>query len=580
MIFALALVGAGCVSSIRLGRGPETTEARAGQTVELRCDVNYRNGETILWYQNPTNSFVTFNRDVYDSLDDDRKQRYSIQGSEYWHVFNLRIANLKAVDNGHFYCGYLEGTKFRVLGSARLTVIYPPDETSPTCSINLLDESNSTTAGVGSTVDLICMWTGGNPPSTAAWYRQNVPMETRKEEGYVWTRWELTAEDNGMEFTCEMESKALSEKRSCTASPLHISPQAVIVPSVAYVRIGDTVEFECQGTGLPRITSYVWAVPPYLARNPERFELRDGNRIFHLLAVEAGDDALEITCEVRTLRGLEGTASAVLRLVQPTTLSPKTTAADTEAPPTTLIPTMANDVLTTTLIATEAKDTEPTTTEISNKGATGPKSTPASPQPSDSLPMVSLHKNTIIGIGAAASTLFVLIIAALLVLRKRLRARKSSIRRDTSMHLVNGAYETVIGGSRVIDDPENNHRIEYQTHDNHRPVAAVSPWPQAAGPSQNGTKHSVCYAKVDKKISRDSDPLYDKVPVEDKVDLGIGSCIQGREPTYINQGALAIGQEPDPREFNAEGLTYAELELERNGRLHSKKSHTVYAKLK
>ncbi|XP_038069712.1 uncharacterized protein LOC119738818 [Patiria miniata] len=566
-VTAVFLLVVGIVSSISLGTGPDATEARAGETVELRCDVNYRNGEPILWYHDPSKSYVTYNRDVSDTLDADRRQRYSVRGSEYWHVFNLRIENLKPTDDGFFYCGYLDRGTFTVLGSARLTVIYPPDEKSPVCSFNMLDQPNSTNATVGSSVDLTCMWTGGNPSPTAAWYRLDASMDTHQGNGYVWMRRELTDEDNGVEFICEMESEGLDQKRSCSAMPLRIPPRAIITPSTAYARVGDTVEFVCEGIGLPRIVWYTWEGPPGLTRRQGRYELLAGNRVLRVFAVEAEDDGLEITCRVRTSRGLEATESAVLRVVLPTTPGP-----------TTVPETTTEAVPSTTLNPNPEKETAKVTTGVIDRGAVSPKSpktTPAPPPPDDSQPIAALPKTTIIGIGVAAGAVLVLIIAVLIIFMKR--SRKSQIRRDTSIHLVNSTYETVIEGGRVVDQ-EISPPPGFENYDRPRPIAAVSPLPQTN--SANGVKPSVRYAKVNKKKPRDIDPLYDQVPDETAVDLGLGSPTPRREPTYVNQGAMEIRQEPDPRGFNAEGLTYAELELDREGRLHSKKSHTLYAKLK
>ncbi|XP_033634662.1 kin of IRRE-like protein 1 [Asterias rubens] len=593
----VVLVSTEHVSSLSLRTGPRNTKARMGDSVTLKCDIDGLDSEYIVWYHEPSKTYLTFNRDVREEVDDDRKQRYSITGSTFWNEFNLSIKNLQLLDNGYFYCGYVDGGTYKVLGSALLTVISPPDQSSPSCSSSITDGSGSSTPVVGDTVDLLCSWNGGQPIPTASWYRDGVGMSQTTEESFVWTRRVLTSEDNGMAFSCHMESEALDAPRSCTVMPLRIPPVVTVTPSLVTVNIGDTVIFTCRGASLRRITSYRWNIPSEnLPRLRNRYQVINNQRSLRLINIEAEDDNLVVTCTVGTGRGLVGTGEATLRVHLPTTTPVPTTTEEPTTTPTSSLPTTTPSILGTQSPASRTRVL--IDSEYITQYKTARLTTRQPAMPTEASAVAALPQTAVIGIGIAAAFVVLVVILALIVCVMRYRTKSSSIQRDTSMHLVNRTYDTVLAGGRIVDNPVLRNQPEFRSsfRVNPRPVAAVNPVLQADMP-KNQNKPSVTYAKVNKRkyqshagarAQRPVTPLYDVVPDDetpeaDQVEVNLGSDNPAlgltREPTYMNQNVVRA--DPDPRLFNAEGLTYAELELQNEGRLPSiKKDGTLYAKLK
>ena len=344
-----------CVLTISVRKRPGDVYVNAGETAEISCDVDSRDNvnQIVGWFHADSETFINYGRQMLPSLDADKRSRYSVTGSLTEDVYTLRIESISSADAGTYKCGYYgpQG-RFTPLVYAVITVRQLSNAmNTPQCRVTTVQGNNPSSIGIGDIVDLLCRWTDDPRVISASWAGGGKLLNTRMESNYVWTRKKLTAADNGQNFTCTLLVSGTSQTtppRTCSVSPLRILPIATISPLSAVANVGDTVEFTCEGRGLPEITSYMWmSTPPagitdptmlqsqlagggggggYPDNNRDRLQVSNSN-VLRIMGIRQQDDGMTVACQVHVASGMSATAVATLHVPSsPSTATTATTA--------------------------------------------------------------------------------------------------------------------------------------------------------------------------------------------------------------------------------------------------------------
>ena len=189
---------------------------------------------------------------------------------------------------------------------------------------------------VGDRVYLYCSTIGGNPRPNITYSKEDETLTGPFSASSISHPYQLTAEDNGVTFTCTMSTPALNESRSCSVMPLMILPTVTVNPAVSTAEEGSNVRFVCSGEGVPSIAYYRWKV-----RNTDTGETvpSDKFRISitvsdngHVLDLEVLEN-IELYCIASVPSGLSSNSSARVVFIphEETTLGVRST---TQASPT------------------------------------------------------------------------------------------------------------------------------------------------------------------------------------------------------------------------------------------------------
>ena len=279
--------------------GPRDTIVRQGETVTLYCAVNNQVDEHVFWYRIKSASGIG------EVLSDDNHVsqgsrpsmgRYIIVGNHQDGEYHLRLTNAQHEDSGLYRCGFEDGEDSHSHEGANLSVMVPPTIGSPLC---LLMTDNNV---IGYNSQLSCLSSGGDPPAMVTWYRNGVQITTPTTHRNILNR-VMLVEDVGATFSCDAESPAMDEMRSCSLVPLRQMPKVMISPRVGYASVGESMTFVCQKLNREPDDSYVWYINddkilPGDTGEGHRFRLSGDKRSLTIGRVLSSDNNAEIVCKV------------------------------------------------------------------------------------------------------------------------------------------------------------------------------------------------------------------------------------------------------------------------------------------
>ncbi|XP_022111437.1 uncharacterized protein LOC110990664 [Acanthaster planci] len=304
------------LAQISVDQGPKDVSVVQGNTAIFDCDLNNAAGHIIYWYyeSGATKRYLSIGREVGRStpLSPALLNRLSVIGDESQEEFTLRIVSVQESDKGSYSCLYAVGNSLHTAGAGILTVWVPPSMQSPVCRV--LGISGTTDQfQVDEIVSLYCYTSGGNPTPSVGYYRNGDRVTTLARS--IGHQYRLTADDNGVTFTCIMTTPALDGPRNCSVMPLKILPNATILPVASRVEEGTSASFECFGEGTPNIATYRWRVTNVDTGDilPEVTYTVPGNgRQLEIKVMEN----LELLCTVSVPSGLSGNTTARVHVIQ------------------------------------------------------------------------------------------------------------------------------------------------------------------------------------------------------------------------------------------------------------------------
>ncbi|XP_072045311.1 cell adhesion molecule 4-like [Amphiura filiformis] len=273
------------VTCIFVTEWPVSVSTFENSTVEFFCEVHEKDDSMhLVWFTDmqPGDNRVSFNfaNETVELNHENNGGQHSMEYDDTSGVQKLayRITDVKVADEGLYSCGYIPLPIPQAVSSenflgeiATLEVLIPPLESHPRCEVtgfDLIPFTNS--SAIGLPLDLRCEIQGGRPTPDLTWYRNSDSVANGAEVNLL--QHVLSADDNGVEFSCVASGKALMTNTSCSVTPLRIPPTASITSSSSYVTTGMNVTLICKGDGLPHISEIEWFVNGISPEKLEDFE--------------------------------------------------------------------------------------------------------------------------------------------------------------------------------------------------------------------------------------------------------------------------------------------------------------------
>ena len=535
---------------ISVRRRPNDVYVNEGGTIEISCDVDHRDTQSqiIGFLHIGSGNMLSYGRQILPSLDADRRSRYSIIGSVLEDIYTLHIEGARMIDAGIFKCGYYRmGGDFTPLVQATVTVRrLTSSVTLPQCRFSVVEQRDPG-LNIGDMVDFICSWNNDSFVTGASWSSNGKLLNTRTENQVVWTRRTLVAADNGQNFTCTLRTSTATEmSRTCSVAPFRISPTANISPEQATANIGDAVEFACQGSGLPEISSYRWMSPASVTerlmqgyhdgngdQQPSRVQMLT-NKVLRISDIRQEDDGTTVSCEVQIPSGMSAMATATLRVrhdITPrATKSPLMTVKITPTPKTTTLSSnirhVGNNEGRNSPIAPDSDsinnnmDTTDIPADVTNKKPVASHTTPFSKHGYttgilDNASIQYSNKTIIITLGVAGLVLLILLILTVIISTIKICSKDNRQLKlengQLPLHVVNDSYGQVqLLSPNLATLPEEKEEKTYEE------VTTVITMPLTPSPSkQNKSPEKVknpcpIYATPNKQ-KRNSSPALRRV---------------------------------------------------------------------
>ena len=302
------------ICAIQITRGPlNTLSVEQGETVQLRCMVSDQGDASVHWSHDDRK----LSSDYELNVDDMSASRYRILDNGNRNVeFTLRISNVELSDAGRYRCGYyttgggpstaavsprhIQTTilSVRAREDFQQQVAIPPDEGFPQCTVSPAQPQ------LDQTVRLTCVSQGGQPPARLQWMRDNVAI-TGESPSRVDVDRTLRAEDNGVEYTCQMSHPTLNRPLICRIKPLMIRPVVRIEPEAVIADEGQGALFTCVANGIVGMVNYKFFFnnADVSLLDPQRFIVSQDFRQLTILNVIFSDHNAAIRCEVSIQNG-------------------------------------------------------------------------------------------------------------------------------------------------------------------------------------------------------------------------------------------------------------------------------------
>ncbi|XP_071488653.1 peroxidasin homolog [Diadema antillarum] len=287
--------------------GPTDTVLVEGKTAVLRCSVKNQGNEVVYWFHVDTGQYISYDENIYSFV---MENRYSIIGDHKRGEYFLTIRDARKSDKGEYRCVF--GNKFL---SARMVVLVPPVSGSPTCEVQPAAEDMTP----GKTATLTCTSQGGDPPAELSWYREDKLIKGPSAHSNSIQRL-VEEEDNGVLFTCSATTPALTYPRTCSVMVLKNKPVVELTPPEISIKHGETAQFTCRGTGVPKVTDYRWFVNYVTVGSrvsSPRYTLDKTNTTLTIHNVQAWENGVVVSCEASITSGLKGRASSTLTVKLP-----------------------------------------------------------------------------------------------------------------------------------------------------------------------------------------------------------------------------------------------------------------------
>lgn len=300
---------------------PFSTEGIQSETVVLPCTILNEPGAIVVWYRNKAQ--LSIDKNLVDSLDPDVQARFSVVGNRTFGEFNLQITNVKPADESRYYCSFISRSGGASSVEATLTVLIPPSEGYPRCSVTAETPQNTKNAfWPGEVALLTCESLGGDPAANLTWYRKNWTVSHATKHNNVFRRI-LTPGDNGVTFICEATSSALREPRRCEVTPMSIPPEVHVRPLTNSVPFGTNATFHCEVSAITRVQEYNWFIEGTLL-TPETPGIVFGNngKVLVIANVQMEHDSKPVECEAVIKNRLVARASTTVVVIPPRKTSP------------------------------------------------------------------------------------------------------------------------------------------------------------------------------------------------------------------------------------------------------------------
>lgn len=331
-MWLLVLIAA-CSTSFVKGDGgqyfrirPSNSSVLEGGEVIIPCEVGNRVG-TVQWVKDGFAYVIQQNGEIVGH------PRLKLIGDQNAGIFNLRITDASLTDDGEYECQVGRYLRIKpIRASAHLIVTSPPRKVE----ISSHPNKHIIEVKVGESRRLECIVRSAKPAASITWYRGNVqikggdtsitaisiqgdkettkPGETSRELLKYDTHGSITimptADDNGMDYTCEANHPAIPIDRPMRAT---ITLSVFYPPGLPYiegytegetVQRGQNVELACRSRGGNPPAEIIWY------RNDERMTAahRRGAGVSENVlsfVARAEDDKARYRCEVSNIMSVQ-----------------------------------------------------------------------------------------------------------------------------------------------------------------------------------------------------------------------------------------------------------------------------------
>ncbi|XP_050737080.1 nephrin-like isoform X2 [Eriocheir sinensis] len=246
---------------------PQSVEVVAGSDVTLHCEVENQQGNA-QWTKD--GFALGFNRSIPGF------PRYTVLGEESAGIHNLRITDVRMLDDGEFQCQVTPfGNARAIRHAANLTVLLPPT------SVEIVGHAPDAIINVkaGDSITLECLIRDSKPVSRVTWYRGHEPLrldtqDDKKETSSTDTHlsslrskitFTPTHGDNSLDYSCHAAHPALTHSStSLTARvtlDVHYPPGAPEITGYTEgetVRAGDRKTLTCRSRGGNPLPEVFW----------------------------------------------------------------------------------------------------------------------------------------------------------------------------------------------------------------------------------------------------------------------------------------------------------------------------------
>ncbi|XP_033121820.1 uncharacterized protein LOC117120841 [Anneissia japonica] len=295
-----------------------TIKAVYGTVAYIPCIVTSKEiPYSVRWFHDGSEVFA-FHDDIRVGI---RKDRYSFPSGLQNGNFTLKINDIRREDNGTFYCivSYKIGSG-KSSGHGRLQVYIPPDDDYPHCSLLY---NNDGSPKPGDSVKLSCITRGEDPLIQLSWSDADAIVIHHEITNNLIKAVSLRKEDNGKPYTCSASGLAVDPPRTCTVTPLMVSPTVAFKLAKTDVYEGENIQLECHGQGLPVITDYKWYYDgQFVGQSFERFQLSEDKTRLVVSYITLSDKGKYVTCRVSVASGLASNVSEVIQVREIVTSKP------------------------------------------------------------------------------------------------------------------------------------------------------------------------------------------------------------------------------------------------------------------
>ncbi|XP_077276716.1 sticks and stones isoform X2 [Temnothorax americanus] len=323
------LLAAACLLPAVKGEGqyfrvrPSNSSVLEGGEVIISCEVGNRVG-TVQWVKDGFAYVIQPNGEIVGH------PRLKLIGDQNAGIFNLRITDASLTDDGEYECQVGRYLRIKpIRASAHLIVTSPPQKVA----ISNHPKKQIIEVKVGESRRLECVVSAAKPAASIIWYRGNVilkdgdttiaaisiqgdkekPGETKELLKYD-THGSITimptADDNGMDYTCEASHPAIPIDRPMRAT---IKLSVFYPPGQPYiegytegetVQRGQNVELACRSRGGNPPAEIVWYRNDEKVTAAHRRGPSVSENVYSFIA-RAEDDKARYRCEISNIMSVQ-----------------------------------------------------------------------------------------------------------------------------------------------------------------------------------------------------------------------------------------------------------------------------------
>ncbi|KAL0104755.1 hypothetical protein PUN28_016406 [Cardiocondyla obscurior] len=325
------LIAAVCLMPAVKGEGqyfrvrPSNSSVLEGGEVIISCEVGNRVG-TVQWVKDGFAYVIQQNGEIVGH------PRLKLIGDQNAGIFNLRITDASLTDDGEYECQVGRYLRIKpIRASAHLIVTSPPQKVT----ISNHPKKQIIEVKVGESRRLECVVSAAKPAASIIWYRGNVQIKggdttiaaisiqgdkepARPGEARELLKYDThgsitimpTADDNGMDYTCEASHPAIPIDRPMRAT---ITLSVFYPPGPPYiegytegetVQRGQNVELACRSRGGNPQAEIIWYRNDEKVMAAHRRGLGVSENVYSFIA-RAEDDKARYRCEVSNIMSVQ-----------------------------------------------------------------------------------------------------------------------------------------------------------------------------------------------------------------------------------------------------------------------------------